>query len=181
MVSIRSGPGCFIPRPGFTRPVDASLGKLPPGEYRVQVIYDSAIPPIVAGERTLVVAPLPTGVVYSLSDPHLDLSGWWTTLDPSSGQGWLIEHKLPDRIVFSWVTYAADGTPMWLNMQTTGRQGRNFIGPVYRSERVADDVIRSLVGEGRFEFGTADSSVFTLVPADPAVPPSTYQLRRLPF
>jgi hypothetical protein len=180
MVSVRQT-GCSIPRPGFTRPIDASLGKLPPGDYRVQVINDSASPPILAAEQALVVAPLPIGVIYSPLDPHLDLSGWWTTQDPSSGQGWLIEHKLPDRLIFSWVTYAADGTPVWLNMQTTRRQGRSYIGPVYRSERDADEVIRTLVGEGRFEFDTADSSVFTLVPTDPALPPSTYPLRRLPF
>lgn len=181
MVSVRRT-GCSIPRPGFTRPIDASLGKLPPGDYRVQVINDAnPNQPILAVEQALAVAPLPTGVIFSPTDPHLDLSGWWTTLDPSSGQGWLIEHTLPDRMIFSWVTYDDDGNPMWLNMQTTGRQGRSLIGPVYRSHRQADQVVRTLVGEGRFEFETADASVFSLVPADPALPPSSYQLRRLPF
>lgn len=172
--------GCFIPRP-VTRPFDASLGKLPPGDYQVQVFNDDSDPPILAAEQTLVVAPLPTGVVYSPSDPHLDLSGWWTTQDPSSGQGWLVEHKLPDRLIFSWVTYDDDGNPMWLNMQTTGRQGRSLVGPVYRSQRQEDQVVRTLVGEGRFEFETFDASVFTLVPADPAQPTATILLRRLPF
>jgi hypothetical protein len=172
------GTGCFgIPPPGiFT--YEVSLGKLPQGEYQVQLVNNSYPVGPVGAPKTLVVAPLPIPPFGIGVRPLLDHSGWWMSADARPGEGWLVEHKLPDTLVFSWVTYDGDGEPMWLNMQAQ-RQHRAYVGPVYRTQRQGGQLIRTVVGQGSFDAATADAAVFTLTPADPAITPVSHDLRRL--
>lgn len=111
----------------------------------------------------------------------LDYSGWWTTEDPTLGEGWLVEHKVPDRMMFSWVTYDDAGEPTWLVMQSTDRFLRVLTGPVYRSERLDGSIVRTLVGEGRFEGFAPGEARFTLTPEDMVGESTVTELRRLRF
>jgi hypothetical protein len=171
---------CF-PRPGF-RPMSVSLGKLPQGSYRLRVVNaEDPARPGLTPERMLTVAPPVPGDFADEFEPLLDYSGWWTTADSDRGEGWLVEHKVPDRMMFSWVAYDADGNPTWLVMQATERSYRALIGPVYRSERQGDIVVRTLIGEGRFEGTAADAATFVLTLEDSVEEPVSTSLRRLAF
>ncbi len=171
---------CGTPRPGL-HPHSVSLGKLPQGTYQVRVVGDVTMQPLPVQESTLTVEPPVPGDWSDEHEPLLDYSGWWTTADPSLGEGWLVEHKVPDRLMFSWVTYDDEGNPTWLVMQSTERNHRALIGPVYRSERRDGAIVRTLVGEGRFEGAYSDEAIFTLTPDGPGQTPVVMELRRLPF
>lgn len=173
--------GGFLPRPG-TRPMSVTLGKLPQGIYQVRVVNaDVPTRPALSPALVLTVAPpVPSGP-FGYAEPLLDFSGWWTRADNDSGEGWLVEHKVPDRMMFSWVTYDDVGNPNWFVMQSTRRQSGSLIGPVYSSRRENGTIVRTLVGEGRFWATGPEAAVFALSPADPAQAPVDTPLRRLAF
>lgn len=175
-----AGTLCGVPPPGlFPRAV--SLGKLPQGTYPLRVVGYATGQPLLLQERTLTVEPPVPGDWSDEHEPLLDYSGWWTTADPDIGEGWLVEHKVPDRLMFSWVTYDDEGNPTWLVMQSTERDHRALIGPVYRSERRDGTIVRTLVGEGRFRGTAPDEASFTLTPEGPGQEPVITHLRRLAF
>jgi hypothetical protein len=169
---------CGVPPPGLY-PRSVSLGKLPQGTYRVRVA--SAPDGPARPEYTFTVEPPVEGEWQDEHEPLLDYSGWWTTEDPTLGEGWLVEHKVPDRLMFSWVTYDDEGNPTWLVMQSTERDHRALIGPVYRSERQDGTIVRTIIGEGRFEGFAPDEARFTLTPSEGGGDPVVTELRRLPF
>jgi hypothetical protein len=171
-----------FPRPG-TRPMSVTLGKLPQGTYRLRVV-NAAEPtrPPLAPEQTFTVAPPAPSASPQDYQPLLDYSGWWTRADTDSGEGWLVEHKGPDRLMFSWVTYDDAGNPNWFVMQSTQRQsGGVLIGPVYRARREDGTIVRTLVGEGRFLADGIDQALFVLTPANPPLGAVSTPLRRLAF
>lgn len=171
---------CF-PRPGV-RPAPVTLGKLPQGTYRLRVVNaEDPARPALTEEHTLTVAPPTPGNHPDEREPLLDYSGWWTTAAADQGEGWLVEHKVPDFLVFSWVTYDAEGNPTWLNMQSTERNYRALIGPVYRTERDGDAVVRTRVGEGRFEGTAPNAAMFTLTLDGEGEEPVSTSLQRVAF
>ncbi|MDZ3823091.1 MAG: hypothetical protein U0S76_05775 [Pseudoxanthomonas sp.] len=174
--------GCFIPRPGFRNSRTLSLGKLPQGEYRIRLV-DAGRPdrPLLAPELAVTVAPPPPGVYPDEVEPLHDYSGWWMRADQDSGEGWLVEHVVPDRMMFTWVGYDADGEPTWLVMQSTANRYGHLSGPVYRSRREGDQVVRTRIGEGTFVSARHDEARFTLRPDDPDAEPIETPLRRLPL
>lgn len=171
---------CGVPPPGL-RPRTVTLGKLPSGNYEVRVVGRHVIGPEYLQERTFTVEPPVPGNWADEYQPLLDYSGWWTTEDPALGEGWLVEHKMPDRLMFSWVAYDDAGKPTWLVMQSTDRNHHALTGPVYRSERQDGTIVRTLVGEGRFEGYAPDEARFTLTLAEGDEAPIVTELRRLPF
>lgn len=171
---------CGVPPPGL-RDRSVSLGKLPQGTYRVRVAERHASGQAFGPERMLTVAPPAAGEWLDEHEPLLDYSGWWTTEDPTLGEGWLVEHKVPDRLTFSWVTYDDAGEPTWLVMQSIERNYRSLIGPVYRSVRRDGTIVRTIIGEGRFEGFAPDEARFTLTPSEGGGDPVVTELRRLPF
>ncbi len=178
-IGVRTAGG--FPRPG-TRPESVTLGKLPQGTYRLRVV-DANLPtrPALAPERTFTVAPPTPSASSQDYDPLLDFSGWWTRADTDTGEGWLVEHKVPDRMMFSWVTYDDAGNPNWFVMQSAQRQsGGVLVGPVYRSRREGGAIVRTLIGEGRFLARAPDVATFALTPSDGQAPVTT-PLRRLAF
>ena len=170
---------CGVPPPGLY-PRAVSLGKLPQGTYRLRIgAGANGQPPL--QEYTLTVEPPVAGDWSDEHEPLLDYSGWWTTEDPTLGEGWLVEHKVPDRMMFSWVTYDDAGEPTWLVMQSTDRSHRALTGPVYRSERVDGSIVRTLVGEGRFEGYAPGEARFTLTPEDMVGESTVTELHRIRF
>lgn len=173
--------GGFLPRPG-TRPMSVTLGKLPQGTYQLRVVNaDAPTRPALSPARVLTIAPPEPSGPFGYAEPLMDFSGWWTRADSDSGEGWLVEHKVPDRMMFAWVTYDDAGNPNWFVMQSTLRQSGSLIGPVYHSRREGGTIVRTLVGEGRFRANGPDAAVFALRPVDPAQAPVDTPLRRLAF
>ncbi|MBX3725348.1 MAG: hypothetical protein KF823_05470 [Xanthomonadales bacterium] len=181
-VEVRPTAGCFIPRPGFRNPRTLALGKLPQGEYRVRLV-DAGRPdrPLLAPELAFTVEPPPPGVLPDEFEPLHDYSGWWMHGEQDRGEGWLVEHVVPDRLMFTWVGYDADGEPTWLVMQSTSHRNGRLSGPVYRSHREGDQVIRTLIGQGTFLSLRHDEAWFILRPVDPSAPQVETPLRRLPL
>ena len=116
---------------------DYTIGRLPAGEYDVQLIVNP--PPGTLGPSVLVgsvhfsVAPLPaTGTLL----PHENYSDmWWNPNE--SGQA-LQVYQSGKNLFAVWVVYDVSGRPIWYTLQP-GAWARNangvlgFSGPVYKT------------------------------------------------
>jgi len=121
----------FLPEIG-DRPFDVMLGRLPAGNYTVNVHrFDDVVatarftvaPPVVA-------ASFPGGV------PAVNFTDiWWNPSEPGWG---LSVHQGPTNELFAaWFTYDAAGNPAWYTLQPgqwTGTSAYStYTGPVYKT------------------------------------------------
>lgn len=165
-----------IPSP-VPRALEVSLGKLPQGQYRVRVANaDDPNDPESWPELTFDVAAPAPGRFSDEFGPLLDYSGVWSSPD-YRGQGWFVEHRSPDRLLLTWVTYDDAGRNTWYVMQANLRSYEVLSGPVFKTQRTGTTVELTQIGSGRFESRAADEAEFTLL-LDGAEVPTTINLRR---
>ncbi len=159
---------------------DVSLGKLPQGQYRARLVNAdvsnaSEPEPEIAFE---VAAPTP-GANFDDFGALLDYSGlWWNP--EHRGQGWFVEHHVPDRLVLTWVTYDEAGRNTWYVMQADSRSYEVISGPVYKAQRTGTGTVLTQIGSGRFASFAAGEAVFTLLPNGADVP-TVINLHRTPL
>ena len=160
----------FVPSGDFATPparpsLDLPIGRLPAGNYQVEVIRKSPGFPVLdrsLGTATFSVSP------KSFSAPILDHTDmWW---DPNES-GWglnLVQH--PSGIIFAtWFAYDPDGTPAWYSVSsgqwiTPNPAGEPMAptvyvgdihrttGPVVTENFDPSKVTRTLVGQLRLTF-----------------------------
>lgn len=118
-ITVTMGPYTPMPvplcPPTYRQEVD--LGRLPAGEYRLNVILNAVQQPgVTAGPEYLI-----TNAVFTVTDGRaakykpfvrLDYSGhWWDPVEP--GWGLFIWHDAKDHLLAAWFTYTPDGKPIW--------------------------------------------------------------------
>ena len=109
------GTVCSIPIEGAF-PQDFTLGQLPAGQYRVQVVEprQDGIRPI-SDVVTFEVQPIPPAAEYFDDYRGLyDEGGIWSNNELLPGESFFVEHATAsDRLYIVWNTYLADGTRDW--------------------------------------------------------------------
>jgi len=114
-----------------------TLGRLPSGEYDVQVVVDplpgTLGPSIVIGPTHFTVAPYAaTGTLH----PHENYTDmWW---DGGSSGTALNVYQSGDSLIAVWATYDASGKPTWFALLTGSWQldadnVLHYVGTVYRT------------------------------------------------
>ena len=168
-----------IPSP-VTAVREVSLGKLPQGQYRARLVnVDVPNAPEPEPEITFEVAAPTPGAHFDDFGTLLDYSGlWWNP--EHRGQGWFVEHHVPDRLMLTWVTYDEDGRNTWFVMQANLRSYAEISGPVYKAQRTGAGTVLTQIGTGRFASFAAGEAVFTLLPNGVDVP-TVINLYRTPL
>lgn len=169
---------CFLPPPGLFEH-EVGLGQLPQGEYRVRAFDAEAAgrPPLAAEVAFTVTAPTP-GAFFDEHQPLVNYSGnWWNPA--RAGEGWFVEHAVPDRLILVWATYASNGLSTWLVMQANTRSYGRLSGPVYRSSGTPPNVTVTPVGVGSFNVTQPGSAQFIFTATGQA--PEAIALQRLPL
>ena len=164
------GPVAQLPAipPDFPVTVEVDIGRLPSGNYVVDVFsVDPAqpgsaialdIPLVVTDNRTVKTAPY---VRLNYSD-H-----WWNPAEP--GWGLFIWQDSLDRVIAAWFTYGSDNKADWVTIQTGSWVGFNrYDGPLIRisgpafSAFVPGSAVQvQAVGTASLSFTDANNGAFT--------------------
>jgi hypothetical protein len=116
---------------------DFTLGRLPSGEYDVQLVVNPPPPTLgpsqLLGPIHLTVAPLPPTNAASPHDNYTDM--WWDSGEP----GWALNvYQAGERLIAVWAVYDADARPTWYALLSGSWQRDedgtlHYAGTVYRT------------------------------------------------
>lgn len=161
---------------------EIAIGALPKGEYRLRVVdVTVANRPPLSEESAFAVAPPPAGRCGANGSnvaATMDYSGlWW---DPArAGEGWFVEHRFPDRLMLSWLTYTDDGKATWYVMHADDMECGYLSGPVYATQGTPPHVALRRVGSASFQAFQGNFATFAFTPT--AAETRISFLQRQPF
>ena len=116
---------------------DYTIGRLPAGEYDVQLVVNppppTLGPSVIVGTVHFSVAPLPATGTLLPHDNYADI--WWNPNE--SGQS-LQVYQSGRNLFAVWVVYDASGRPTWYTLQPgawarNANGGLGFSGPIYKT------------------------------------------------
>jgi hypothetical protein len=168
---------CGVPPPGAFD-TDVSLGRLPQGSYRMR-LFDGEVQgnPALSAEVAFTVAPPVPGDFFDEFAPTLDYSGiWWNA--QRAGEAFFVQHQVPDRLLLTWNTFAANGQPEWFVMQSDTRDYASLVGNVYRATGPAGTPTLELLGRASFYSYGSDTASFVVTVGTQT---TTYELTRFPL